>query len=233
MRNGHPVGSRCSRGSYSMYRILSYPAVSYPIVSYRIGSYRIAVEHRVERPHARPPLLFHGKRKRGEDSTEPRRQSATGNLKSCANTEATRELDGSQGDPTAGGSGGGLVSRFPATKQRGSSKYTWKVTLAKLRSSVQFASEWLADDQSPLACQGLISSADTRAEDEESYSRFLSCSRPWQRRGWWPEIDVDYVGQFAKTRATTASRNKEINGEGSGVIRRRYTCEGWKWECYL
>lgn len=152
MRNGHPVGSRCSRGSYSMYRILSYPAVSYPIVSYRIGSYRIAVEHRVERPHARPPLLFHGKRKRGEDSTEPRRQSATGNLKSCANTEATRELDGSQGDPTAGGSGGGLVSRFPATKQRGSSKYTWKVTLAKLRSSVQFASEWLADDRSKPAC---------------------------------------------------------------------------------
>lgn len=84
------------------YRITSRSIVSFRIVSYRSVSYSIVSRGAVTRASA---LLFHGKRKRGEDGAEPRRQSATGNLKSCANTQATGELNGSQGDaPVEGAS---------------------------------------------------------------------------------------------------------------------------------
>lgn len=73
MGNGHPV-------------VGTELKLVHRIVSYR-GKYR------VERAPA-SALLFHGKRKRGgKDGAEPRRQSATGNLKSCANTRAVGGLD--------------------------------------------------------------------------------------------------------------------------------------------
>lgn len=70
-----------------------HPAVGTELeLVHRIVSYR--GKHRVERALSpASALLFHGKRKRGKDGAEPRRQSATGNLKSCANTRAVGGLD--------------------------------------------------------------------------------------------------------------------------------------------
>lgn len=70
------------------------------------------------------------------------RQSATGNLKSCANTQQAREEGEERGD---GWTGAAVEEGWP------SQSWPWlegSCTLAKLRSSVQFASERLVDDQS-------------------------------------------------------------------------------------
>lgn len=56
------------------------------IVSYR-GKYR------VERALPRPLYCSMEKENEGKDGAEPRRQSATGNLKSCANTRVAGGLD--------------------------------------------------------------------------------------------------------------------------------------------
>lgn len=88
-----------SRGeSKLVQRIASY-RILYRIF-YRVASYR--GKYRVERSHARPLYCSMEKENEGEDGAEPRRQSATGNLKSCANTQATRELDRSQGGCNCG-----------------------------------------------------------------------------------------------------------------------------------
>lgn len=90
----------------------------------------------------RPLYCSMEKENEGKDGAEPRRQSATGNLKSCANTGATGGLDERGGrddgaERVAGGERGWSVGWWVV----GRKCTRKKATQTKLRSSEQFVFE--------------------------------------------------------------------------------------------